>query len=94
MLPGIEGGDIGTKSAVNEKENGYLRFSNVQVPRISLLARYIDINREGVVTTKGDPRILYSIMLKTRIQFLTSSPMELAQALLIGTRYSVLRRQF
>jgi acyl-CoA oxidase len=36
-LPGIEGGDIGPKYGYNSKENGFLRFTNVRIPRRNMV---------------------------------------------------------
>lgn len=39
-LPGVEVGDIGPKMGYSTKDNGYLRFSNVRIPRFNMLSRY------------------------------------------------------
>lgn len=46
-LPGVEVGDIGPKMGYSTKDNGYLRFSNVRVPRFNMLARYIVVEKGG-----------------------------------------------
>eukprot|EP00347_Sterkiella_histriomuscorum_P006528 403352422 len=93
-LPGFEMGDIGPKFGYNSKDNGFQIFKNVRIPRANLLRRFAEVDREGNFTTKGDQRILYSIMLTTRVQIINYSAFSLGQALLIATRYSVVRRQF
>lgn len=39
-LPGVEGGDIGPKIGFHAKENGYLYFRNVRVPKNNLFTKY------------------------------------------------------
>jgi len=39
-LPGCEMGDIGAKFGYNSKENGYLLFEHVRIPRDYMLGRY------------------------------------------------------
>lgn len=43
---------------------------------------------------QGDPRILYSTMMQTRIQIFSATSMILYTASLIAIRYSIVRRQF
>ncbi len=56
---GIEVGDIGTKMGYNTVDNGYLSFNQYRVPRLSLLRRFVSVNREGEFELLGDPRLLY-----------------------------------
>lgn len=44
-LPGINCGDIGPKVGYITKDNGYLTFDNVRVPRNNLLNKLIDISK-------------------------------------------------
>jgi len=39
-LPGILVGDIGAKFGFNSKDNGYLRFEHVRVPKVNMLSKY------------------------------------------------------
>jgi len=66
-LKGIEVGDIGPKFGFNNKDNGYLMFDKVRVPRRNLLMRYIKVDKQGAVSLEGDPKIAYSVMLYTRL---------------------------
>lgn len=43
-MPGIECGDIGPKVGYITKDNGYLIFNNVRVPRTNLLSKLVDIS--------------------------------------------------
>lgn len=44
-LPGISIGDIGPKLATNAKDNGYLKFDNVRIPRMNMLMKYSTVSR-------------------------------------------------
>ncbi len=46
-LPGIEGGDIGPKFGYNTKDNGYMIFKNVRIPRKNMLARFVELDATG-----------------------------------------------
>lgn len=59
-----------------------------------MLMRYVSVDQKGKVTQQGNPKVLYSVMMYTRLQLLTSSTNSLAKALTIGIRYGLLRRQF
>jgi len=40
-LPGIELGDIGPKIGYNSKDNGYIIFKNVRIPRENMVINII-----------------------------------------------------
>ena len=42
-MPGVQCGDIGPKVGYITKDNGYLSFNNVRVPRTNFLSKLIDI---------------------------------------------------
>lgn len=67
-VPGVESGDIGPKFGYNSKDNGYMIFKNVRIPRDNMFKRYAEVDKEGNFKVKGDLRVLYSIMLVTRVQ--------------------------
>jgi len=93
-LPGIECGDIGPKFGYATKDNGYLILKNVRIPRSNLLQRYVNVDREGKFTVKGDLRSLYSVMLFIRVSIALGAAKVLGAGLTIGVRYAVVRRQF
>jgi acyl-CoA oxidase len=37
LMKGVEGGDIGPKFGYNGKENGFLRFTHVRIPRRNMV---------------------------------------------------------
>lgn len=93
-LPGVTVGDIGPKFGYNTKDNGYLRFNNVKVPRDNMLARYTKVNKNGEFVRTGNEKIGYATMMSIRRIVITASPLFLAQILTIGVRYSLVRTQF
>jgi acyl-CoA oxidase len=46
-LPGIECGDIGPKFGYNAKDNGFLKLTNVKIPRDNMLAKYTKVHKDG-----------------------------------------------
>lgn len=93
-LPGIEVGDIGPKFGFQAKDNGYAIFNNVRIPRTNLFKRYLNVSKDGKVKKLGNPLVLYSIMMFTRLQVISSSLFTLNKSILIATRYSIIRTQF
>ena len=93
-LPGIQSGDLGAKITYNAKDNGWLSFDNVRIPRKNMLMKFAKVDREGNFSVEGDLRVLYAIMLFTRINIHDSCSMFLSQSLTIAARYAAVRRQF
>lgn len=58
-LKGIEVGDIGTKLGYNMMDNSFLSFNNVRIPRTNLFARFVEVEKDGSFSIKGDPRMIY-----------------------------------
>ena len=52
----------------------------------------MSVDREGSVSINGDLRILYSTMLKVRVLLINGAKYALGIPLLIGMRYSAVRR--
>lgn len=94
LLPGIESGDIGPKLGYNSKDNGFIRFSNFRIPKLSLLSKYIQVAKDGTVTKSGNERLKFTGMMKARTLLLMTSYYNMLRALTITTRYSVVRKQF
>ena len=65
-MPGIEVGDCGTKIGFNTVDNGWVSFNQVRIPRTHLLSRFVNVEKDGTFSLKGDRRLIYSIMLHTR----------------------------
>jgi len=92
LLPGVEAGDIGPKYGYNSKDNGFMRFNNVKIPRRNMLMKFVEVDKEGNFNLKGDLRILYSTMLFLRVEIVYGAGYVLTVPLAITTRYSVVRR--
>jgi len=93
-LPGVEVGDIGSKLGYNGIDNGYLKFNQFRVSRKSLLSRFVSINKKGEFKMKANPRIIYQIMVQTRISITTGCSFVLHHAAMCAIRYAACRRQF
>ena len=93
-MEGVESGDIGRKLGYNSKDNGFMRFTNFRVPKISLLGKYLKITSNGTVEQTGDIKIKYTGMMRARTTLLMSSYYNMFRVLQITCRYSILRKQF
>ena len=91
-LPGIEVGDIGPKLGYDTKDNGFLKISNVSVPKNALLQRYITIDADGKVRKVGNPKIGYSSMMLVRQYMVLMNPKAAAMPITIALRYSHFRK--
>lgn len=80
MLPGVEVGDIGVKLGYNSIDNGYLKFNQFRVPRKALLSRFMNITKAGDFKMKANPKIIYQIMVQTRITIITGASFALHRA--------------
>jgi acyl-CoA oxidase len=60
-------GDIGPKFGYNSKDNGYMIMRNVRIPKENMMKRYAELDNEGNLQLKGDLRVMYGIMLQTRV---------------------------
>lgn len=88
-MPGVEVGDIGPKFGFQAKDNGYCIFKNVRIPRGNLLCRYIGVDKEGTVSMKGNPKVLYSIMMVTRLALMEVCSHALSCGLTVVLRHSL-----
>lgn len=93
-FPGVEVGDIASKLGFSSMDNGYLKFDKVRIPRTNMLTRFANITEEGEFEILGDPRLLYGIMVRTRLFLLYTSGFRLFQSLCIAARYAVCRHEF
>lgn len=90
-LPGVDVGDIGPKFGFNMKDNGYLGFTHFRIPRENMLMKYTSLSRDGTFKTIGNPKILYSVLLNTRILLLNEAYWTMVASLTIGIRYAIVR---
>ena len=93
-MPGIQCGDMGPKFGYNSKDNGWMTLNNVRIPRENMPMRFVSVDREGTYSIEADTRLIYSTMLKTRMQLASAGKWVSLLTLTIGLRYSAVRRQF
>jgi len=75
-------------------DNGYARFTRVQVPRFNMLAGFAQVARDGSYSRQdGAEKTAYGIMLDVRVRIVANSAYVLARALTISLRYSFVRTQ-
>ncbi|CAF0854889.1 unnamed protein product [Didymodactylos carnosus] len=92
-LPGIEVGEISGRLAHEAGDNGYLRLTNVRIPRNQMLMRLANVDRNGNFTRLGDSRLVYATMLTMRVSLCAYNAILLARATTIAIRYSAVRYQ-
>lgn len=93
-LPNIEVGDIGPKIGFHTKDNGYLLMHDVRIPKNNMLRRFISVSKNGEIKKKGDPKVSYATMMVIRQAISCFLPKAYSQAIIIGARYSLFRKQF
>ncbi|KAG5611597.1 hypothetical protein H5410_022878 [Solanum commersonii] len=98
-LPGVEIHDCGHKVGLNGVDNGALRFRSVRIPRDNLLNRFGDVSRDGRYTSSLptiSKRFAATLgeLVGGRVGLAYSSVGVLKIAVVIATRYSLLRQQF
>lgn len=94
VLPGIELGDIGLKLGFNETDNGFARFDHVRIPRENMLMKNVEVKKDGSYLNKLEPpKPFYFTMTRLRMNIVRVVAFQLAQAVTIATRYSVVREQ-
>lgn len=93
-LPGIELRDIGQKIGYNGMDNGFMRITNVNIPRRHLLMKYVIVEKDGSYRKVGDEKMLFSTMTYTRMMISSAAGFKLASAVTTAVRYSAVRRQF
>jgi len=84
-------GDIGLKLGYNTKDNGFLRLDNVRIPRENMLMRYAKVSKAGIFSKPKNEKVGYACMMEIRAGLIISSPLVMARALTIGTRYALFR---
>lgn len=94
-MPGVDCGDLGPKIGYNSKDNGWCVFDKVRIPRQDMLMGLCEVNKEGDFGIKGDPRVLYSVMMGIRMLIVSGmGPFYNLQATRNAIRYCTVRRQF
>jgi len=94
VQPGVKCGDLGPKIGYPGKNNGWASFDQVRIPRTNMMMGMCEVSREGDFSLKGDPRVLYSVMMAIRMQLIWSSGIFTLTSAKIAIRYCAVRRQF
>jgi acyl-CoA oxidase len=63
LLSGVEIGDVGDKIGRQGVDNGWIRFTNVRVPRDHMLMRFAYLTPQGEYTKFGQPQLAYSALI-------------------------------
>lgn len=78
----------------NEADNGWATFDHVRIPRTDMLMGHSILRRDGTYTADlNRAKLSYSVMLLVRGKMPAVFAVQLAQAVTIVTRYSVVREQ-
>lgn len=93
-LKGLEIGEIGPKYGYGVKDNGYLIFKDFKIPRSALLSKYTTITKDGEVSTAGDNKMAYRVMLTMRSNLLKYAWQGVLKSIIIAGRYTNFRSQF
>jgi len=91
-LTGIKVGDIGPKVGFDTKDNGFIYFDKVRIPRENMMMRYAKVTKSGEFKKPDNAKMGFSIMLKTRLAIVTWFPRSLGMALTIAIKYSLIRK--
>ena len=93
-LPGITVGDIGPKLGYSTKDNGYLRFNNVRIPRENMLMKYAKVSKSGEFSKPSNDKVGYATMMFVRNKLIRGAYQNLSMGAVIAARYSAFRKQF
>jgi len=93
-LPGISIGEIGPKMGTEAVDNGYLKLKHVRIPRRNLCMAFSSVDRDGKYSAPAHPKLAYVGMVSVRATIVQDAARNLAQAVCIAVRYSIVRQQF
>lgn len=93
-LAGIAIGDIGKKMGRDSIDNGWIKFSNVRIPRQFLLMRYCKVDRSGKVTQPPLQQLTYGPLIIGRASMADDAFQAAKRFITIAVRYASIRRQF
>ena len=92
LRAGVTTGDLGPKFGYTSKDNGWAMFNQVRIPRTNMLMGLCDVNKDGEISLKGDPRVLYSVMMYIRMIIVRDCGFGTMAANCIAMRYLAVRR--
>eukprot|EP00164_Ancoracysta_twista_P006509 GFYU01009069.1.p1 GENE.GFYU01009069.1~~GFYU01009069.1.p1 ORF type:complete len:678 (-),score=183.24 GFYU01009069.1:295-2328(-) len=99
LMPGVSATDNGEKCGLNGIDNGILRFTQVRVPRTSMLNKFADVAPDGQYSSPySSPGQRFNAMLSalilTRVALVQSTIAAMKQGLTIAIKYALSRHQF
>ncbi|ODV86650.1 hypothetical protein CANARDRAFT_196125 [[Candida] arabinofermentans NRRL YB-2248] len=94
LCPGVSIGDIGAKMGRDGIDNGWIQFSNVEIPKEYMLSKFTTIDEDGEVVDPPLAQLAYGALLGGRVTMVTDSFRTSERFITIALRYSVGRRQF
>lgn len=94
IWPGVSIGDIGEKMGRDGIDNGWIQFSNVEIPREYMLSKFTKVDKEGNVEEPPLEQLAYGALLGGRVTMVTDSFRTGERFIAIALRYAVGRRQF
>ena len=92
-LDGVDVGDMGPTYSFYDRDNGYVGFTNVRIPRDYMLMKYQTVDEKGNYNTVGNQKLMFAAMLKVRSDLVTFSAYLVSIGAVIATRYSIIRKQ-
>ncbi|CAO3699925.1 unnamed protein product [Rhizopus microsporus] len=93
LEPNVQIGDIGEKVGHAGVDNGWIQFRQKRIPRIDMLAKWAQLDRQGNYKPAPNPAVMYATLIPERLSLVTVTTQMISQALTIATRYGVVRRQ-
>ncbi|TID30249.1 hypothetical protein CANINC_001129 [Pichia inconspicua] len=94
IYPGITIGDIGAKMGRDGIDNGWIQFSNVEIPKEFMLNKFTKVDNNGDVEEPPLEQLAYGALLGGRVTMVTDSWRTGERFITIALRYAVGRRQF
>lgn len=91
---GITIGDIGQKMGRDGIDNGWVQFTDVEIPKEYMLSKFTTVEDDGTVIEPPLAQLAYSALLGGRVTMVTDSFRSSERFITIAIRYAVGRRQF
>ncbi|KAI9305708.1 acyl-CoA dehydrogenase/oxidase [Cunninghamella echinulata] len=93
LMPNVIAGDVGAKVGRQGLDNGWIQFRKVRIPRSDLLSKWVKLDRDGTFHEPPNPVVMYATLIPERLTLVQGMIKMVTQALVIATRYGVVRRQ-
>lgn len=77
----------------NGVNNGFLCFHDLRIPRENMLMKNSKVLEDGTYIKAPNDKLIYGPMIFTRVLVVLGSYKHLSKAVVIATRYSIVRKQ-